>query len=162
LASYWLDTDVYLQAANGVLAFDLAPDFWQLLESKANEEIIGSPRHVYIELVEISGRDDEIAKWAKAQREAGKLFVDPDQTVLDRYTVIADYVNGTCDQSEGDKFLNGADAWVIAHAIAGGTVAVSEEKMAGMGSKRVKVPNICAHFNVPCIKTEQLLRDLKK
>jgi hypothetical protein len=162
LAAYWLDTDVYLQAANGVLAFDIAPEFWNLLEDSANNEIIGSPRHVYIELVEISGRDDEIAKWARKQRTIGRLFVDPDETVLQHYTIIADYVNQNCDQSEGDKFLNGADAWVIAHAMAGGTVAVSQEKMVGQGSKMVKVPNVCAHFSVPCIKTDDLLRDLRK
>ncbi len=162
MAAYWLDTDVYIQAANGVLAFDIAPDFWDLLVQKANEEIIGSPRYVCIELVDISGRDDQIAKWAKERRQEGKLFVDPDDEVLAYFTAIADHVNQTCDQAEGDKFLNGADAWVIAHAMAGGAVAVSQEKLVGIGSKMVKVPNICAHFDVPCIRTDQLLRDLKK
>jgi len=162
LPSYWIDTDVYLQAANDVLAFDLAPEFWQLLEERAQQGIIGSPRHVCMELVELSGRDDEIARWAARQRDAGFLFHDPDDSVLEHYTEIADFINQTCDQSEGDRFLSGADPWVIAHAMAGGTVAVSQEKLAGENSKQVKIPNICVHFSVACIKTDALIRDLKK
>jgi Domain of unknown function (DUF4411) len=162
LAGYWLDTDVYLQAALGVLAFDLAPDFWVLLEESAEHDIIGSPKYVCMELVELSGRDDAIKRWAETQRSKGILFHEPDEKVLANYTLIADYVNNNMDQSEGDDFLDGADAWVIAHAMTGGAVAVSQEKLAGRGSKLVKVPNICGHFSVECIKTDQLLRDLKR
>jgi len=161
--SYWIDTDVYLQAANGVLAFDLAPEFWELLESRAKQGVIGSPRHVCMELVDLSGRDDAIAQWAGRQREAGTLFYDPDDAVLQNYTKIADYVHSTCDQSEGDRFLDGADPWVIAHAMIGnGAVAVSQEKLVGAQSKQVKIPNICGYFSIACVKTEALLRDLRK
>jgi hypothetical protein len=162
MPQFWIDTDVYLQAANDVLAFDATPEFWTMLEERSKAGIIGSPRHVCIELVDLSGRDDAIAKWAAAQREAGLLFHDPDESVLANYTKIADYVHSKCDQAEGDRFLNGADPWVIAHAMAGGTVAVSQEKMAGLGSKLVKIPNICVHFNVACIKTDALIRELRK
>jgi hypothetical protein len=161
VAAYWLDTDVYLQAANSVLAFDLAPDFWTLLERCAEKNVIASPKYVCMELVDLSDRDDAIKRWADTQRNKGFLFHEPDDAVLANYTKIADYVNGNLDQSEGDDFLDGADAWVIAHAMTGGAVAVSQEKLVGSNSKKVKVPNICEHFSVECIKTEALLRGLR-
>src|SRR6266568_8846765 len=104
MAAFWLDTDVYLQAAHGVLAFDLDPGFWKLLEESAENGIIASPKYVCLELVDLSGYDDEIKKWAEAQRNKGSgfLFHEPDDQVLANYTKIADYVNGNLDQSEGD------------------------------------------------------------
>jgi hypothetical protein len=161
MVKYWLDTDVYIQAAHNELAFDLDPDFWLLLEQSAENGIIGSPKYVCMELVELSPHDDQIKKWADAQRDKTFLFHEPDDSVLANYTKIADYVNGNLDQSEGDDFLNGADAWVIAHAMTGGAVAVSQERLVGPNSKKVQVPNICEHFSVECIKTDALLRGLK-
>ena len=161
MPNYWLDTSVFITASQDDHAFDIEPEFWDQLEADARAGIIGAPQYVYREIVDLSGRDDDLAKWAKKLKDADLLFHEPDDAVLAAYTKIADYVHINGDPSESDKFLNDADPWVIAHAMTGATVVVSQEKMVGPGSKRIKVPNICAYFTVGYIKTNQLLRELK-
>jgi len=46
--------------------------------------------------------------------------------------------------------------------MAGGTIVVSQEKLVGPGSKRIKIPNICAHFSIGFLKTDQFLREVKE
>jgi hypothetical protein len=161
MPKFWLDTSVYLEASLGSLAFDLRPEFWEALEADAKAGIIGSPMFVCRELVDLSGRDDEVARWATRLKDSGILFIEPDEDVLAEFTKVADYVHQFCDPSEGNAFLDEADPWVIAHAMAGGTVVVSQEKLAGAGSHWVKIPNICANFGIGYIKTDQFLREVK-
>jgi hypothetical protein len=162
MAKFWLDTSVFITAASGNLAFDLRPEFWETLESDAKNDLIASPMFVYREIVDLSGRDDELARWALRMKAGCPLFVEPDESSVDAFTQIANYVHQFADPSEGDEFLNVADPWVIAHALAGGTVVVSEEKLVGQGSKRLAIPNVCEYFSVGCVKTDRFLRELKE
>ena len=56
--------------------------------------------------------------------------------------------------------MDGADPWVIAHAIAHGGVVVTFEARAPVNSQQVKIPNVCQHFHMRCITTYQMLREL--
>jgi hypothetical protein len=161
MPKFWLDTSVYIEAANGPLAFDLDPKFWEDLEADAKAERIASPMFVHREIVDLSGRDDLLAQWAKRMKDQRLLFVEPGEEVLSTYTAIADYVHKYLDPAEGNLFLDEADPWVIAHAMEGGTIVVSQEKRVGTGSKRIKIPNICEHFGIAYIKTVQYLREIK-
>jgi Domain of unknown function (DUF4411) len=162
MAKYWLDTSVFLTAALGTLAFDLNPEFWDQLEADAKAKLVAAPMYVHRELTDLSGREDPVAVWAVRLKKEGTLFVEPDEGTLTAFTAIADFVHTKCDQAEGDKFLSGADPWVIAHAMAGSTIVVSEERMLSLTSKRVKIPNICSNFSVGYIKTNQYLREIKE
>lgn len=67
--------------------------------------------------------------------------------------------NGHFRQSTSeDEILRGdprADAFIVASAkIRGGTV-VTQEKWKPNGAK---IPNVCEHFDVPCMNTEQFLK----
>ena len=56
--------------------------------------------------------------------------------------------------------MDGADPWVIAHAIAHGGVVVTFEARAPVNSHQVRIPNVCQRFDVRCITTYQMLREL--
>lgn len=64
-------------------------------------------------------------------------------------------------QGNRDNFLAKADPWIIAKAKAIGTSVVTHEAVAAVNTRKVKVPNICQQFEVPCLNTFQFLRELE-
>ena|SRR5271157_4289422 len=157
MRKYCLDANVLIQAKNGPYGFDIAPTFWELIDQKFEEKIICTSTLVYKELAD---GNDELAAWIKQRRDSG-CFVEPDQEVQNNLSAIADYVNKNYPVHEAAEFLAGADPWVIALAKATDSVVVTQEKLVGSESKKVKIPNICKQFGVSYIDTYQLLRELK-
>jgi Domain of unknown function (DUF4411) len=153
---FWLDANVFIEAKRRYYAFDLAPGFWTVLEQQCEAQVIKSPFEVFRELAD-SG--DDLTEWAKAHRD-GDLFVEPDDVVQAALRDIADFVTGTYIEAAATRFLDGADPWVIAHAQCDKGTVVTVETMAGAGSARPKIPNICREFDVQCIDTFAMLREL--
>ena len=54
------------------------------------------------------------------------------------------------------KFLDGADLWIIAAARTLGATVVTQEQAAGAGTRKIKIPNVCAQFDVNCLNTFQM------
>jgi len=156
MADYCLDSNVFIVAKNGPYGMDFAPGFWEWLDVEYEAGNIISSIMVYNEL---SDGDDELSDWVHARRETG-FFVQPDEEVQALFTQIADYVNATYLPEEAEKFLDGADPWIIAQAIASGTKVVTHESRVGANSTKVKIPNVADHFGVECIGPYQLLREL--
>ena len=155
MPDFWLDTDSFITPKNGPYGFDLVPEFWRFLEQKAKEGIIASSRLVYDELHR--GTEDELRDWAAAQ--GSDLFVEPDQDVQAVVNEIADYVNSRYPLHQAAKFLDGADAWIIAHAKAQGGRVVTFE-VAAPNSQKPKIPDICSEFGVQAIRLWNVLREL--
>jgi len=59
-----------------------------------------------------------------------------------------------------EVFSRGADAFVIAHAMADKGAVVTFESAKCPESQKIRIPHVCAHFGVPCIDLKQLLIDL--
>lgn len=156
MPDYWLDSNVFIEAAKGPYAFDIAPGFWALLDSTVIQGRISSSLLVYEELV--TG-GDELAVWARERRSSG-LFPEPDVSVQNAFADLARYVVHSYNTSESSRFLRGADPWIIAHAVAHGGSVVTLEAKAPPNSRRVKIPNVCDQFNIGYANTYQMLRDL--
>lgn len=157
MSSYWLDTNVFITAKNGPYAFDIAPGFWDFLERRARDGSVRSSSLVYRELVDRT--DDDLAIWARQHRNSG-LFVEPDELVQGALAEIARYVIGHYPTHEARFFLSAADPWVIAHAKVDAGTVVTFERMVGRDSKRVKIPNVCAQFEVKYTNLWEMLRAL--
>ena len=157
MRKYCFDANVLIQAKNGPYGFDIASTFWELIDQKFEERIISTSSLVYKEL---AGGDDELAKWIRERKDNGS-FIEPDKDVQNTLSAIADYVNENYPQHEAAAFLSGADPWVIALAKTMSTVVVTQEKLVGSESRKVKIPNICKVFGVAYIDMYQMLRELK-
>jgi hypothetical protein len=125
---YWLDANVFIEAKNGILDFDIAPRFWIWLEEQLKAGVLCSSSLVYKEIL---GKDDSLAKWAKV-RKGLPYWPEPDAEVQAPYREIVEYVENkyasTSPAKVGD-FLSKADCWIIAHAKAKrGTVVTRESK----------------------------------
>jgi len=153
---YCLDADTFIQAKNRHYAMDVVPAFWSWLDQQAANGAIFSPMMVYDELAK---GNDELAEWVKARKGSG-LFVEATAPVQAVVGEIADYVNAMYRQEHAQYFLEGADAWVTAHAKVGSAIVVTHETLVAANSRRAKIPNICQRFDVPWIDVFQMLRDL--
>ena len=157
MPDYWLDADALIEPHKRGYAFDLQPAFWTLIDQKMNEGVIGMPRKVYTEIVEDftlpDGSKDALGQWL-ADRET-LVHAAPDPSIQAFYGKLADHVRYSYTTKELNKFLKGADGWLIAHAhVLGGTVVTFEARK----PNEAKIPNICDHFKVPCIDTWTMLR----
>ncbi len=159
MADYWLDSNVFIEGKKGPYGFDIAPRFWSLIDEKAAAGRISSSTLVYNELLD--GQDDLVG-WAQERRASG-LFIEPNPAVQQAFRTITEYVNANYPATNATrKFLDRADPWVIAHAIAQGGTVVTLEARVSDNSQQVKIPNVCGHssFNVRYVNTYQMLREL--
>lgn len=156
MAGYFLDTNVFIQAQNGPYSIDIVPAFWDWLDREVEVGNISSSTMVYQELT--AGNDD-LAAWSKDRKDSN-LFQSPSVDAQLAFTSISAYVVRNYEPAEANAFLSGADPWVIAQAKAGNMNVVTMEKLVGVNSKKVKIPNVCAQFEVQWLDTYQLLREL--
>ena len=155
MARYCVDTNVFIEAKNGPYGFDIAPGFWDWVDSMVSTSSLYSPRAVYDELAE---GNDYLAEWIKKRKNSG-MFADPDEETQIRFKNVANYVSSNYADPHVATFLSGADPWVISQALADNSVVVTKETAVNLNSKKVKIPNICHHFGVSCINTYTMLRE---
>lgn len=156
LVRYWLDSNVFIEGSKGPYGFDLAPQFWNILEKMVDRGLLACPIQVYGEL---QGAPGDLAAWAQKNRSTD-MFVNPDMAVQDEFRNVAEYtVQHYPDNAPRKRFLDRADPWIIAHAIVTEGTVVTLESRNPDGSNKVKIPNVCKHFGVHCIDTYQMLRE---
>lgn len=156
MSRFCLDTNVLIQAKNGPYPFDIVPAFWNWLDEQFESGAIYSSVFVFDELAQY---DDELSEWVKTRKQ---YFVEPDEAVQEKYAEVINWVQqNSRSEAESEKFLAGADPWVIAHALVSGDMLVTHEKRVGENSKKIKIPNVCERFgHTSCINTYQLMRQL--
>tara|TARA_R110000744_G_scaffold63813_1_gene131253 strand:- start:43 stop:546 length:504 start_codon:yes stop_codon:yes gene_type:complete len=156
---YLLDSNTYIQAKNQYYDMDVCVGYWEWLEImfQAGEvcsiEFIGK---------ELRDGNDELADWAKKQHHAGYFAKHDDEATQ---AVFVDIVNFVMEKdynpADRDKFLSKGDPWLIAKAKTTGATIVTHEATLVPATRKVKIPNLCVEFDVPCINTFDMLRQLK-
>jgi hypothetical protein len=153
---YLLDANVFIQAKNQGFAFDVCPGFWRWVEIAAADRRVASVERVGLEL---RGRDDEVREWSEAQGE--KLFLVPDQSVLDAMRTISAWVTAQGYRSAAvSEFLASADYYLIGHALAHEYAVVTHEVPRNQVTV-IKIPNVCVGVGVPFMPTIAMLRHEK-
>lgn len=151
--SYLLDANVFMAAKNLHYGLDFCPAFWDWLIRENDREKVFS-----IEKVgdEIEAGGDELADWAKATGEP--LFLKPDVQVLSGMGRVSQWLieNGYTPGAV-NTFLQGADYWLIAHALVHGHTVVTHEKPENT-LRRVKIPNVCVGLGVKVMTPFEMLR----
>jgi len=133
------------------------PGFWEWIDQQNRSGQVMSIEKVF---EEISEKDDDLTKWSKAR--ADRLFLPIDNSTRSKSKDVSRWVLDM--RKEGfsrrsvEKFTTKADYLIVAYAKVHGCIVVSEEVKVGPESKKVKIPNVCAHFNVECIDTFEMLR----
>lgn len=152
--AYLLDANVFIAAKDLYYGFDFCPAFWDWLIRRNETGHVFSVERIGDEL---TGGDDQLADWANER--GGTFFLPADATALPALNTIAEWVNQQAQYTPAAKntFLQVADYYLIAQALAGGHTIVTHEKPEN-SRHRVKIPNVCLAVRVRYVNTFEMLR----
>lgn len=126
---------------------------WDGLDALVQQEILISTREVWNEL-ERQNISADVLAWAKQNK---KIFTTPTAAELQFVAQILqiNHFQALIGEQQRLKGTPVADPFIIACAkIKGGTVVTEEQ----LKPNAAKIPNVCAHFNVPCIDLEDFMQ----
>lgn len=151
--AYLLDANVFIQAKNLHYGLDFCPAFWDwLIERNAGKTVFS------IEKVgdEIEAGQDELSIWAAAR--GTEFFLKPDAPLLGALASTSAWVSGQgYDPAAVSTFLQVADYYLVAHALAHGHTVVTHE-VPSSSIKKVKIPTVCIGVGVKCMTPYEMLR----
>jgi hypothetical protein len=151
--SYLLDSDVFIQAKNLHYGFDFCPAFWDwLIQKNASNEVFS------IEKVgdELAAGGDDLSDWAD-QRGSG-FFLKPDAAVIPALGAVSSWApSQRYDPAAVNTFLQVADYYLVAHALAHGHTVVTHER-AAPSTKIIKIPNPCIALGIKVMTPFEMLR----
>lgn len=153
---YLMDANIFFEAMNRYYESSICPGFWVWMNKECQNRNIASVRPVYDEI-----REDK--RFTTIIHNIADIFLDiSDANTVDAYSNVVNYVNrnNVYTRENKDKFMNGADPWLIAKAMTTGYVLVTHEQLVPPDSKKVKIPNICKYFGVTYCNTFDVLRKL--
>jgi predicted nucleic acid-binding protein len=150
---YLLDANVFIQAKNLHYGFDFCPAFWRWLERENDGGRVLSTEKVGDELI---AGNDELAKWAETQGE--RFFVAPDSTVVPALTRVSTWATTKgYEPAAVATFLQVADYWLVAHALAHQYTIVTHEVPAET-ARKIKIPNACLGLGIHFATPYEMLR----
>ena len=152
MTAYLVDSNVFIQAKNLHYGFDFCPAFWDWLIEQNRAGKVASIVKVADELY---AGDHELAEWAAAHTG---FFLPPDDAVLPALQTVSDWASGHGYRPAAvTTFLQVADYWLVAHALAHECIVVTHEVPADTASK-IKIPNACIGLGLRCMTPYEMLR----
>ncbi len=153
--AYLLDANVFMQAKNLHYGFDFCPAFWDwLVHEHASERVFS------IEKVgdEIQAGQDQLATWAAKQGSA--FFLAPQPNALPALTRVSTWVTRQPNYAASavSMFMQAADYYLVAQAVADAHVVVTHEVAAPHAIKKIKIPDVCIGLGVKCVTPFEMLR----
>ncbi|MHB8727143.1 MAG: DUF4411 family protein [Casimicrobiaceae bacterium] len=151
--TYLLDANVFIQAKNLHYGLDFCPAFWDwLIDNRAAGRVFSIDKVAD----EIAAGADELNDWM--HERGNSLFVKTGASVAAQFGTVSTWA--TRQQYEPaaiSTFLQVADFYLIAHALADGHVVVTHEVPAN-SVKRIKIPNVCIGLGVRFMTPYEMLR----
>jgi predicted nucleic acid-binding protein len=151
--SYLLDANVFIQAKNLHYGLDFCPAFWEWLVTANAGRLVFS-----IEKVgdEIEAGADELSQWAEARGPS--FFLKPDAATLPALAQVSTWATRQAyEPAAVSTFLQVADFYLVAHALAHGHTVVTHEIASG-STRRIKIPNACIGLGIKCVTPFEMLR----
>lgn len=151
--SYLLDSDVFIQAKNLHYGLDFCPAFWDWLIAASAKGLVFSTEKVGDE---IQAGADELTTWAAGRGDG--FFLKPDSAILPALAQVSSWASGhNYEPAAVSTFLQVADFYLVAHALAHGHIVVTHE-VAAASTKKIKIPNACIGVGVKCVTPYEMLR----
>ena len=151
--AYLIDSNVFIDAKNRYYGFELCPGFWDWLLSVHERGRLFSIEQVGWE---IRDGGDDLTEWT-AERAPG-LFAPSTPAVRTALRQVNDWAAGQDYKAAAVRdFAGSADCYLVAHGLAGRHSVVTLET-SSRSRTRVKIPDVCAAFDVECIDTFEMLR----
>ena len=155
---YLLDANVFIEAKNRYYAFDICPGFWDWMDAVVGGQVM-TIRNVRDEL---NVQGDDLGDWIRARHDADWFLPVDDELTQTHFAALAASIDQERYHAPGvEKFLSGADPWLIAKAKAMDATIVTHEVGDPHVRKRVPIPNMCDPIGVTHVNTFDFLRALE-
>lgn len=159
--TYLIDTNIFVTPQNDYYCNTFHPGFWEFLSKHIKSGEIIVIEGVYNEIAE---GHNYVATYIKELKDNGTLELAycSDSETQKNYGEIVNIVqnNGIYKNESKEKFLSGADPFIIAKAKTMNATVVTLEAIVSQDSAKVKIPNICNKFEVGFINLKQLIEKL--
>jgi hypothetical protein len=145
---YLLDTNSFVTPNKTYYNMQRCPQFWKWILDMNRNGILFSIQKVKQELMNY---EDELKEWVSQQDD--NFFLPFDEECLKAFFKVTAAVNENKFYSEAHRaiFYDGADPYLISHALAHGFTIITFEKSAGdPRTKKVKIPDVCKSLTVGC------------
>ncbi|MDX1252843.1 MAG: DUF4411 family protein [Gammaproteobacteria bacterium] len=150
---YLLDANVFIQAKNLHYGLDFCPAFWDWLAEQNQAGKVLSIEKVGDEL---QAGGDDLSDWAATRGEL--FFVPPDNAVLPALSKVSAWASQQSYQAAAvSTFLQVADYWLVAHALAHQVTVVTHE-VPSDSVRKIKIPNACIGLGIHCLSPYEMLR----
>jgi hypothetical protein len=150
---YLLDANVFIQAKNLHYGLDFCPAFWDWL---AGANAAGTVFSIEKVGDEIEAGADELSAWAAAR--GPRFFLKPDAPLLAALASVSAWATAQrYEPAAVNTFLQIADYYLVAHALAHGHTVVTHE-VAAPSIKKIKIPNACIGVGLKCMSPYEMLR----
>ena len=151
--SYLLDANVFMSAKNLHYGLDFCPAFWDWLAHRGNTGTVLSIDKV---ADEIEAGQDELSDWARNHDHA--LFRRTPPALAPQFTQVSTWATGQqYTPAAINTFLQTADFYLLAHALAGNHVIVTHEHPSN-SPNRIKIPDACVGLGVRFMTPYKMLR----
>ena len=151
---YLLDANVLIDANRDYYPRGRVPEFWDWLVDCAVNEQVKIPLEMYEEI--LAGKNDDLTRWLKDNREALLLDENVDESLVARVTE-SGYAT---DLSDEEVERIGRDPFLIAYALsnpAQRTVVTTEVSKPKKRRANRHIPDVCDDLGVPCCNTYQFI-----
>jgi len=151
--AYLLDANVFIAAKNLHYGFDFCPAFWEWILEKSESGIVLSIEKVGDELAAL---EDDLSSWAD---ERGPLFfIRPDASVFPALATVSAWASGRGYESSAvSTFLQVADYYLVAQALAGRHIVVTHE-VPSASTRKIKIPDACIGLDIKFMTPYEMLR----
>jgi len=151
--AYLLDANVFIAAKNLHYGLDFCPAFWDWLVEKQAEGIMFSVEKVRDEVLAV---EDDLAEWID-QRDPS-FFLAVEATSFPSLAAVSEWATGNrYDQAAVTTFLQIADYYLVAQALAGQHTVVTHE-VPSATTRKIKIPDACIGLGIGFMTPFQMLR----
>lgn len=152
---YLLDANVLITAKNSYYEFGRVDQYWEWLAYQAERGHAKIPIEIY---EEITAGNDQLAQWAKENKDVLVLEEDVDIALVRRVTTLG-YAQ---DLTDIEVVAIGRDSFLIAYALADvdHRMVVTGEKRSNKKRQNRPIPSVCDDLGVSSCDQWQFGRDL--
>ena len=152
--AYLLDSDTFIQAKNLHYGLDFCPGFWDWIVREHAASRVFSIEKVGDEL---EAGTDELAEWAHARGNG--FFLPPAGSALPALSKVSSWVSSqNYAPAAVNGFLQVADYYLVAQALALGHTVVTHERPAPQSIRKIKIPDVCIGLGIKCMTPFEMLR----
>ncbi len=152
--AYLIDSSVFISAKNLYYGMDICPAFWDWVIIAHQKGKLFSIKKVEDEL---SAGQDELAEWASTLPSS--FFLIPGQDTIPSMNAVATWAISHQRYSPAAKstFLQIADFYLVAQALAGNHIIVTLEKPKN-SINTIKIPDSCIDLAIEFLSPFEMLR----